>query len=164
MKKSEIALAAILTVAAVGQIVLAIVLYNREGSALVGNIGWAILWLSAVFGSWPILAFRSKGGVARGKSYIHTTVLVDSGPYAIVRHPQYLAGILISIALPLIARHWAVALPGLVAVALHYVGAIQEEQSSIVKFGEDYRRYMETVPRMNFILGIIRLVRRKRRG
>ena len=104
---------------------------------------------------------RSSAGIKRARS---RPVLVDSGPYDIVRHPQYLAGILISIALPLIARHWAVALPGLVTIVLYYVGAVQEERSSLAKFGEDYGRYMEKVPRMNFILGIIRLLRRKRRG
>ena len=36
----------------------------------------------------PIITFRRKGGVAKGESYIKTTVLVDTGIYAIVRHPQ----------------------------------------------------------------------------
>jgi len=31
----------------------------------------------------------------------------------------------------------------------------------MVKFGDDYKRYMQRVPRMNFILGIIRLLRKK---
>jgi len=31
-----------------------------------------------------------------------------------------------------------------------------------VKFGDDYKRYMQKVPRMNFMLGIIRLLRRKK--
>ncbi len=164
MKRREIVLAVILTIAAVGQIVLSFVLYNQQGSTVLGIVGWAVLSLSAVFGWWPILTFRRKGGVTQGKSYIRTTVLVDSGPYAIVRHPQYLAGVLVSIALPLIAQHWGVIIPGVVAIALYDIGAIQEEKSSLAKFGEDYRRYMEAVPRMNAILGIIRLVRRKRRG
>jgi protein-S-isoprenylcysteine O-methyltransferase Ste14 len=29
-----------------------------------------------------------EGGVAKGEGYIKTTVLVDTGIYAIVRHPQ----------------------------------------------------------------------------
>ena len=38
----------------------------------------------------------------------------------------------------------------------------EAEENLIVKFGDDYKRYMEKVPRMNFILGIIRLLRRKK--
>ena len=84
---------ALLTLAALAEIICAALLYNQNGSDLVTNIGWGILWLSAVFGWLPIITFR-KWGKVKGKGYIHTTVLVDRGVYAIVRHPQYLAGIL----------------------------------------------------------------------
>ena len=42
-----------------------------------------------IFGMLPTVEFRKKGGVKKGKSYIHTTKLVDTGIYSIVRHPQY---------------------------------------------------------------------------
>jgi protein-S-isoprenylcysteine O-methyltransferase Ste14 len=32
----------------------------------------------------------------------------------------------------------------------------EEEQSNIEKFGDAYKRYMQVVPRANFLLGIIR--------
>ena len=86
--------ATILTIAAVGQIVLAFLFYNPEGNELLINIGWGVLMLSAIFGWLPIFTFRRKGGV-KGKGYIRTTVLVDRGVYGIVRHPQYLAGVLL---------------------------------------------------------------------
>jgi len=40
-----------------------------------------------IFGVLPVFEFRKKGGVKKGKSYIHTTKLVDTGIYSIVRHP-----------------------------------------------------------------------------
>ena len=40
-----------------------------------------------VFGMLPVVEFRKKGGVRKGKSYVHTTKLVDTGIYSIVRHP-----------------------------------------------------------------------------
>jgi len=46
---------------------------------------------------------KAKGGVAKGKSYIETTRLVDSSLYAIVRHPQYVAGMLFNLAMMLVA-------------------------------------------------------------
>ena len=34
------------------------------------------------------------------------------------------------------------------------------EKQDIEKFGEQYRQYMQKVPRLNFLLGIIRLIGR----
>jgi nucleotide-binding universal stress UspA family protein len=70
-----------------------------------------------------------------------------------VRYPQYLAGVLMSLALALIAKHWLVAILGAVAAITYYVGAVCEEQEPIKKFGRAYRYCMEAVPRMSFIWG-----------
>jgi protein-S-isoprenylcysteine O-methyltransferase Ste14 len=118
--------------------------------------------VSAVFGWLPIFAFRKKGGVAKGRSYIQTTVLVDSGVYAVIRHPQFLAGILLSLALILITQHWFIATIGLVAMVLNYLIALKADQELTEKFGEDYKRYMQKVPRMSFLLGLVRLLRRRK--
>jgi len=150
----------LMTVFTVGQIISAFLLYNSEANYHVINFGWGVLLLSAIFGWLPILTFRQKGQV-QGRSYVHTTVLVDSGIYRIVRHPQYLAGVLMSIALPLISQHWLVAVLGVLAAIICYLNTFTEEQGCIDKFGEDYITYMNKVPRINFIWGIIRFVVRK---
>ena len=93
-----------------------------------------------------------------GRSYIHTTVLVDSGIYAIVRHPQYLAGILMAIALFLIAQHWLIGILGIVLIFIYYQNTYDEEKKVMEKIGSDYEQYMKRVPRLNFILGIVRLI------
>ena len=153
----------VLTLAAVGQIILSFVLYDIEGNPVLRNAGWGVFTLSAIFGWFPIFTFRKRGGV-KGRGYIHTTVLVDSGIYSIVRHPQYLAGVLINIALFMIAQHWLVAIFGIAAAVIYYFDTFGEEKKNLEKFGEDYRRYMKAVPRMNFILGIVRLIQRKKAG
>jgi protein-S-isoprenylcysteine O-methyltransferase Ste14 len=116
----------ILTIAAVGQIISAFIFYNPEGNATLINLGWFVLMISAIFGWLPIITFRRKGQV-EGRSYINTTVLVDSGIYAIVRHPQYLAGALIGLALPMITPHWLVALLGVVVIVICYLNTFDEE-------------------------------------
>ena len=151
----------LLTIAAVGQIILAVFLYDPEANALVINLGWGVLMLSAIFGWLPIFTFRRRGQV-QGRGYMRTTVLVDSGIYGIVRHPQYLAGILMNIALSLMATHWSVIALGIVAAIINYLNTYDEERSCIEKFGEDYLRYKQKVPRLNFVLGIIRAIRRTR--
>ena len=149
--------AVVLTIAFLGQIILAIFHYDPEGNATRINIGWGVLWLSAIFGWLPIITFRRKGNVA-GKGYIHTTRLVDTGIYSIVRHPQYLAGILLNVALTLITPHWTVTFLGLIAIAITAMNTITEEDRCIEKFGDAYRQYMQRVPRLNFVLGIIRAI------
>jgi protein-S-isoprenylcysteine O-methyltransferase Ste14 len=149
-------LATILTIAAVGQIILSFLLYNDNVNSIVRNIGWVVLWTSAVFGWLPILTLRKWGKVPEGKGYMHTTIVVDRGVYAIVRHPQYLAGMLMGIAFALIAQHLIVAILGAVVVLTSYIDTFEEESSCIKKFGEDYERYKERVPRVNFVIGIVR--------
>ncbi len=144
------------------QIILSFFLHNQAGLPVLRHVGWITLTVSAVFGWLPIFAFRKKGGVPKGRSYIQTTVLVDSGIYAVVRHPQYLAGILLSLALILITQHWLIATIGVVAMVLNYLIALKADQELIEKFGDDYKRYMQKVPRMNFLLGLIQLLQRRR--
>ncbi len=87
---------------------------------------------------------------------------MDTGVYRVVRHPQYLAGVLINIALPLITRHWLVVILGIMGAAVIYLNTFEEEKENLQKFGDAYRSYQEEVPRLNFLLGLLRLMRRKR--
>jgi protein-S-isoprenylcysteine O-methyltransferase Ste14 len=159
----SIFLAVILTLAVPGEIILSFLLFNEGGNAALRNIGWVILWISAIFGWLPMLTLRKRGMVPKGKSYIHTTKMVDRGIYAIVRHPQYLAGMLIGTSLTLIAQHWLVAVLGAITVLVSYLDTFEEDASCIEKFGEEYERYRERVPSVNFVYGIARLILRKSR-
>ena len=143
------------------QIVLSFFLYNPYGNSIIRNLGLIVWILSAIFGWVPIPTLRKKGEVAEGKSYIETTVIVQSGIYAVVRHPQYLAGVLLNLALLLIVQNWIVTVIGFVAMGLGYLIAFKADQDLIEKFGDDYGRYMQTVPRMNFIAGLLRLTLRR---
>lgn len=109
-----------------------------------------------IFGMLPTFEFRKKGEVKENKSYIHTTKLVDTGIYSIVRHPQYLTFILWGIAGMLLFQHWIVILLGIPVLPLTYIDMIKADKDAIEKFGDDYEKYMQKVPRANFILGIIK--------
>ncbi len=150
-------IAGVLTVA---QIVLAFFLH-QPGSEALEWAGWICLWTSGIFGLLPVITFRRKGGVADGESYMKTTVLVDTGVYAIVRHPQGgTAWLLINLGVMLIAQHWSSVILGLASLVLVYADTFKTDQYCIEKFGDAYRRYMERVPRVNFVAGIVRLARR----
>lgn len=134
--------------------------YNWARLDVLLYIGWAVWVPSLVLGWMPIFIFRQKGGVQKGEGYIQTTVLVDIGLYAVVRHPQYLVMILLSLALILISQHWLVAVIGVAAMVSVYLAMREEDGRLIEKFGDDYKRYMGVVPRANIVLGLVRLARR----
>ena len=91
---------------------------------------------------------------------MYTTKAVTSGIYSILRHPQYMAGILINIGVILISQHWLIIIIGVIAIVLNYFDAIRADQTLIEKFGKEYSDYIKLVPRLNFIAGIIRLIKR----
>jgi protein-S-isoprenylcysteine O-methyltransferase Ste14 len=150
-------LSSIASVLTVAQIVLAFFLRGPRATA-VEWAGWICWWTGVIFAVLPIITFRRKGGVAKGQSYMKTTVLVDTGIYAIARHPQGgTAWLLFNLAAMLIAQHWSSVVLGLVSMGLAYVDTFKSDQYCIDKFGDAYRQYMQRVPRVNFVLGLIRL-------
>ena len=50
-------------------------------------VGWVVWAFGMVLVMAPIVMFPRRGGVAKGKSFVNTTRLVNSGIYAVVRHP-----------------------------------------------------------------------------
>jgi protein-S-isoprenylcysteine O-methyltransferase Ste14 len=155
-----IILASILLVA---QYYLAFFVYKTPGLKVLHWIGWVIWFISLIFGFAPIFILRSRGGVAKGTSYVKTTRLVDSSLYAIVRHPQYVAGMLFNLALLLLAQNWVIFLVGVVSMIFFYIDIQAADQEGIAKFGEAYREYMQRVPQVNFLLGILRVCQKRGR-
>jgi protein-S-isoprenylcysteine O-methyltransferase Ste14 len=125
-------------------------------------IGWVVWAAGMVLVVAPIVTFPRHGAVPEGKSFANTTRLVDTGLYAIVRHPQYAGGILsIFVTTSLWYPHWLFWLLGAVGTAVVYMGCIEEERRMVKKFGDDYVAYMQKVPRVNLVLGFVRLMRRQ---
>jgi protein-S-isoprenylcysteine O-methyltransferase Ste14 len=145
----------------IAQILLSFFLYNSGGNQALRIVGCLVGLAAGVFGVWPMITLRRKGGVPKERDYTRTTLLVDSGIYAVVRHPQYLSFMLLSLFLILVVQHWLIMPIGIVAIALVYAGIVpRADQANTDKFGDDYRRYMQRVPRVNFVAGVIRLLRR----
>jgi len=144
------------------QIIVGLYLLSEVSQiAILAYIGVGLYVFSGiVFGMLPIFEFRRKGKVKKGKSYIHTTKLVDTGIYSIVRHPQYITFIMWAIAGMLLFQHWIVILLGIPVIPLTYIDLIKADKDAVEKFGDDYKKYIQKVPRANFLLGTIRVLRR----
>ena len=126
-------------------------------------VGWVVWTFGMVLVMAPIIMFPRRGGVPRGKSFVNTTRLVDTGIYAVVRHPQYTGGIYaIFLTTMLLYPHWLFVLLGVIGIVLLYLGTKEEDKRLIEKFGDEYIDYMQRVPGMNIFLGIIRVWNREK--
>ena len=139
-------------------------LFLEDNSALgwLMAIGWLLVGAGIVLIFLPMFVLRRKGQPEEGKDWTHTSTLVDTGIYAVVRHPLYLGWSIMYPALVLVSQHWltvVIALPGLVCVALI---TSQEDQRLVAQFGDAYGGYMRDVPALNLPAGIIRHLQRRR--
>jgi protein-S-isoprenylcysteine O-methyltransferase Ste14 len=134
--------------------------YNYYELGYLVIAGWSLLSLSIILVLLAGYEFKMKGGHPEDESIVHTTILVDSGVYSVVRHPQYFGFILFIFGLVLMSQHWLSVTTGILGVTLFYFDIVKEEQMSIEKFGDEYREYMNKVPRLNIILGVIQLIKK----
>lgn len=151
----------VFTIISIGQFVPLFFYNNLLGLDYLIYIGYGFWILSAIFGIVPIIYFKIKGGVKKGQSYIKTTKLVTSGPYAIVRHPQYVALNYMAIAITLFTQSWINVLTTVLIIIFNYWTSFQEEQSNIEKFGDEYREYRKRVPRFYLLYGLFKFIIRK---
>jgi protein-S-isoprenylcysteine O-methyltransferase Ste14 len=141
------------------QVILAFFVFRDPKIQAFRVAGWVIWTLGTAFAILPIFTLRTRGRVPEGKSYMETTALVDMGIYAMVRHPQSgTAGILLNLALALVGQHWLLVVLAAVGMILIYLDTFKADEACIAKFGEEYVRYMQRVPRVNFLAGLLRLL------
>lgn len=126
-------------------------------------IGWVVWAFGMVLVMAPVVMFPRRGGVRKGKSFVNTTRLVDTGIYAVVRHPQYTGGVYaLFLTTFLWYPDWVFGVLGAVGAGVVYMGCREEDQRLIEKFGDAYVDYMERVPRMNVFLGFYRWLKRRK--
>ncbi len=114
--------------------------------------GYTILGIGALFFILSVYTLRRKG----------TSNVVDSGIYSIVRHPMYLGGMVMFFSHIFLGQNWIVTISTIVGIVCCYLIIQSGNQRNIEKFGDDYKLYMQKVPRANFLLGIIRLLGRRK--
>ena len=115
------------------------------------DVGWIIFGVGAFLYVLSVFTLRRKG----------VSSIVESGIYGIVRHPMYLGAMVMFFSHIFLGQNWIVAIGTIVAIVCCYLIILSGDQRNIEKFGDDYKRYMQKVPRMNLALGVIRLLRRR---
>jgi len=136
---------------------------------------WYVLWpmhMVQFAGVWLMVAAMrpfSAGyfsGIAQARRFLESGTtggdiegipdgsLVTGGVYSVVRHPMYLAGILVFMFEPNVTLNCLVV--RVLAAGYFVYGALVEDVRLSARFGDEYRRYMERVPRFNIIAGVMR--------
>ncbi len=133
-----------------------IIFYNSANLATLLYAGWVIFACGLA-----ILIISSQ---TRRRAHRVKETLIQSGIYAYVRHPEFLAHMLIITSLTLMAQHPISAAIGLVLLLLLCIGIVEEDKRNMEKFGDAYRDYVRKVPRINLLAGIIKSARERRSG
>ena len=131
--------------------IIAINLFPTISEELV-VVGYTIFGIGAFLYILSVFTLRGKG----------ISNIVDSGIYGVVRHPLYLGAMTMFFSHIFLGQNWIVAVGTVVALVCCYLIILSDEEKNLEKFGDDYKRYMEKVPRTNFVVGIIRLLRRRK--
>ena len=113
--------------------------------------GYTIFGIGALLYILSVLTLRKKG----------VSNIVDGGIYGIIRHPMYLGAMIMFFSHIFLGQNWIVAIGTTVAIVCCYLIILSDEEQNLEKFGDDYKRYMQRVPRINFVLGTIRLLRNR---
>ncbi len=150
----------IMSFAYVGLFFSGFIYQNPSYNQIVGILGWIIWIFGLILAFSPNIIFKRRGGVVKGKSYIHTTKLVNEGIYGLIRHPQYTGGIVIAFSMCLIVQISITYILAIIAMVTAYLSMIFEEKRLVIKFGSQYENYKTEVPRVNLLIGLTRKLRK----
>ena len=75
-----------------------------------------------------------------------TEKIVTTGVYSMVRHPQYVGGLLAHVGISLLLSAWCSLLSTPLMVVLVYLISRKEEEELIREFGKEYEDYKRKVP------------------
>ena len=82
--------------------------------------------------------------------------LVEGGPYKLVRNPMYSGILLIGLGVALIFFKWWAHIVFLLIFTVRYITLIFKEEKRLIQaFGENYRNYMKSTPRILPRLAVI---------
>ena len=116
--------------------------------------GWWAVILGAIAFATSLWVFR-RSHKELGRNWSITLEirdqhrLVDTGPYAFIRHPMYTSFMLMGLGQAFLLPNWVAGLAGLVGFAvLFFLRVAKEERMMLENFGPQYRAYMERTKRL----------------
>jgi protein-S-isoprenylcysteine O-methyltransferase Ste14 len=120
--------------------------------------GVALLVIAIYLVVSPFFFLARHGDVRDGDPFYATRQVVTSGPYRLVRHPQYLGYCLLAVGLAMLNPAPLVIALAITASVFFYIQSVHEERFCRQHLGKAYKSYAERVPRFNVAAGLIRLI------
>ena len=114
-------------------------------------IGWLLLGIGffmIAVSTYTLISNRGKG-------------LINWGIYSIVRHPMYVGAMLSFFSWVFFLPHWLTLFLSSINIAIVYLFILKGDRRNIELFGSAYEQYIESVPRLNFIAGFLKSLRRR---
>ena len=108
--------------------------------------------LAGIIWTFRYFSFSEFAGISQIKRWMAGDVFDEKltlkieGPYKVVRHPLYLFTSVFLILRPTMDLFYLVFL--IFLIAYFYVGSFYEERKLVSAFGDQYRKYQESVPRL----------------
>ena len=96
-------------------------------------------------GGWLALLAVRKTSLRVAETH-RTERIVSDGVYSIVRHPQYLGGLLAHVGVSFLLSAWFSAVSTPLIVLLIFLISSKEEKELVREFGREYEDYKEDVP------------------
>ena len=96
-------------------------------------------------GGWLALLAVRKTSLRVAETH-RTERIVTDGVYSIVRHPQYLGGLLAHVGISFLLSAWLSAVTTPLIVLLLWLISSKEEKELVREFGRAYQEYKEDVP------------------
>ena len=110
-----------------------------EKSLWLKIICWGLLLMGAVLALGSMLTLRFKGKPSSG--WEHTTQLIETGVYRLIRHPLYLAAVVMVTGTALLQMALIALILWALSTACFVLAAWFEDCFNARKFGQDYCRY-----------------------
>lgn len=121
-----------------------VLLFVAEPSARSATIGTLVVLLGEAI---RIYSVAFIGSISRTRSSSTGDQLITEGPFGLVRNPLYVGNFFIVLGLLIYGAVTWVALLGLAAFAFQYFTIVKYEETILLgKFGDEYQRYLDTVP------------------
>ena len=117
------------------------------------RLGWSVVptWVTAVAVVLFLLAYGLYAEVMRENAYLSRTIrveegqkVVDTGLYGVVRHPMYMATLLLFLAMPLILGSWYALLIFLAYPAI-IILRLRDEEDLLARELPGYTQYQQKV-------------------
>jgi protein-S-isoprenylcysteine O-methyltransferase Ste14 len=109
-------------------------------------VGLALGFFAIILNAWSHKTLSQKLGVDFDPAMrlLKVPALVMEGPYARMRHPIYLAFLLMQIAVLFLTSNWLIGFSGLaIIISVIAIRVPEEEKRLIEQFGDEYQNYMK---------------------